>query len=50
MVASYATFGMANWQETQRYIDEDGGPPNLELSKAVLPSCEPELGQLDQKI
>ena len=33
----FITFNMANWQETQRYIDEDGGPPNLELTKTVLP-------------
>ena len=37
MMLSFIAFGMANWQETQRYIDEDGGPPNLELTKTVLP-------------
>ena len=37
MMVAYAIFGMENYQNTQRYIDEDGGPPNLALSEEVLP-------------
>ena len=32
----YASMDMHAWQETQRFIDEDG-PPNLELTKKVFP-------------
>ena len=26
-----------NYQESRKYIEEDGGPPNLELAKQIYP-------------
>ena len=37
MSLSNLIFGSLNYQETERFIEEYGGPENVELTKEVLP-------------
>ena len=37
LIAGTATFGVANWNTTEQYLEEDGGPPNLALAQEIFP-------------
>ena len=37
LIAGNATFGVANWNTTEQYLEEDGGPPNLALAQEIFP-------------